>query len=139
MKCRVGASDELDFWRIALVTIPQSIERNIVTEQDLKNAGYHTYLPKERMGDLWRIAYQKCFRKNGVKQYFIDVHIYPLFGKYSHGGMQIELNVNDGCSFYSGAMKIQLFAFDNAMTVDQMEAIAYQIHNRLETIPYEKE
>ncbi len=116
-----------------------------MTEQALKDAGYHPYKPNHSMGDTWKIAYQRKFYRdhNGCKviRYFVNVRIWHHQDRDKEWvGYEAMLNSNDGCVFFPDKAHIMVvIGCIHDWTVAQLEAAAREIHDRLETLDYERQ
>lgn len=110
-----------------------------MSEKELIAAGYHSYKPNREMGDTWAIAYQKrLLREDGGTRYFLDVKVWH----HTDGlvGYEASLNANDGCKFFPMKAPIRVsIGWIYQWTVPQFEATVKEIHDRLETLDYERQ
>lgn len=113
-----------------------------MSEKELTDAGYQSYPPNRTLGDTWTIAYQKTFYNDTHVRYFLDVRAWDHTGSSFPlaTGYEAFLNVNDGCKFFPKTAHLRIMiGYIQDWTVAQLEAVAKEIHDRLETLDYERQ
>jgi len=107
----------------------------MITKEELLEAGYREYPPCRITQQYAQAAYQKCFRDNDAKHYFINFAYY----EHSHcGELHKAWSVDTQFNLASNDVAFNVvYLCENDNTLEEVETFFKNVYERMECRPYE--